>query len=263
MQLHCLIENTCSRDDLVAEHGLSLLIETANHRILFDTGASAAFIHNATRMGHHLNVDMVVLSHGHYDHGGGLRHFIQLHPHTPIWVSPHAFTPHFNAHGKNIGLQAELEQHPSIHQVRQKNLQLASEIYIHDAESLPTPYQLEGKGMTCCIGRAVVPDDFLHEQYLLLKENGRRIIISGCAHRGILNIATHFRPDVLIGGFHLTHADSQEDIDKLHRTAALLAQLPTSYYTGHCTCPAAYAILKQHLGTQLHPLTTGDSITIP
>ena len=98
-----LTENTCNRPELEAEHGLSLLIEAAGMRILFDTGASPLFASNATQMGLDLaTVDMAILSHGHYDHGGGLEHFLNINMHAPVWVSPHAFDVHFNALGKDI-----------------------------------------------------------------------------------------------------------------------------------------------------------------
>ena len=100
-----LIENTTLSPAWVAEHGLSLLVETAGQRVLFDTGASAAFADNAERMGIDLfSVDAVVLSHGHVDHGGGLSRFLELNSHAPVWVSPYAFEPHYNASGRDSGL---------------------------------------------------------------------------------------------------------------------------------------------------------------
>lgn len=84
MRITVLIENTCKRSDLNAEHGLSLFIETGGLRILFDTGASRAFADNAAQLGIDLrSVDMAILSHGHYDHGGGIARFLELNFHAP------------------------------------------------------------------------------------------------------------------------------------------------------------------------------------
>ena len=71
MKLVTLMENTTCREDLCCEHGLSLYLETGDHKILFDAGQSGAFAENAEKLGVNLqNVDFAVLSHGHYDHGG-------------------------------------------------------------------------------------------------------------------------------------------------------------------------------------------------
>jgi len=88
MKIHVLMENSASSDDFAAEHGLSLLVETAGRHILFDTGASAAFADNAEKMGVDLSrVELAVLSHGHYDHGGGLTRFLEVNTQASVWVS--------------------------------------------------------------------------------------------------------------------------------------------------------------------------------
>ena len=72
MIIKVLSENTAASDEFGCEHGLSLYVETGKHRLLFDTGASDLFAKNAARLGVELSaVDTAVLSHGHYDHGGG------------------------------------------------------------------------------------------------------------------------------------------------------------------------------------------------
>jgi len=76
MLIKALVENTTITDDLGCEHGLSLYIETAKHKILFDVGASELFFQNAKKFGVNIaDVDFLVISHGHYDHGGGLKAF--------------------------------------------------------------------------------------------------------------------------------------------------------------------------------------------
>jgi 7,8-dihydropterin-6-yl-methyl-4-(beta-D-ribofuranosyl)aminobenzene 5'-phosphate synthase len=78
MLIKALVENTTITDDLGCEHGLSLYIETAKHIILFDVGASELFFQNAKKLGVNIaDVDFLVISHGHYDHGGGLKAFLR------------------------------------------------------------------------------------------------------------------------------------------------------------------------------------------
>jgi 7,8-dihydropterin-6-yl-methyl-4-(beta-D-ribofuranosyl)aminobenzene 5'-phosphate synthase len=78
MKISVLCENTTKKENILSEHGLSLFIETEKHKILFDMGQSDAFLKNAKTLGIDLStVDIAILSHGHYDHGGGLRAFLE------------------------------------------------------------------------------------------------------------------------------------------------------------------------------------------
>lgn len=110
MKIWTLLENTTCREDLHPEHGLSLYIETDRRRILFDMGQSSAFAENAVKMGVDLSaVDTAILSHGHYDHGGGIGQFLRCNDRAPVYISRYAFEPHYNASGKYIGLDSDLQ----------------------------------------------------------------------------------------------------------------------------------------------------------
>lgn len=258
MKIHVLMENRSSRPELTAEHGLSLLIECRGKCILFDTGASPAFADNAERLGLDLSkVDAAVLSHGHYDHGGGLLRFLRDNHQAPVWVSPHAFDPHFNARGKDIGLPPGLKVHPQIRRVAGEQHTLYEGMTIYSAVPLPCTYPTEGSGMTAVIDGRSTEDDFRHEQYLLLEEGSRRVLISGCSHRGILNIAAHFRPDVLVGGFHLMRTDPVKDAPRLLEIARQLLAIPAQYHTGHCTGEGVCALLCRLMGERLQTFSTG------
>ena len=262
MKLVTLMENTACRDDLTAEHGLSLYIEAAGRRILFDAGQSDAFIGNAEQLGVDLSgVDLCILSHGHYDHGGGLAAFLAVNDHAPVYLSRHAFEPHYNGSSKYIGLDGELARSDRL-VFTSGDLALGEGLSLHSCRGRSLVAPIVPYGLTMLENGNLQPEDFRHEQYLLIREDERRILVSGCSHRGILNIAAWFRPDVLIGGFHLMKLDPVADRIKLIAAASMLSQKDTVYYTGHCTGEAQFAFLKERLGDRLQALSTGSTFTI-
>lgn len=251
MKLITLIENTTCSPDLACEHGLSLYLETGSHRILFDMGQSRAFTDNAKKLGIDLSrVDFAILSHGHYDHGGGMETFFRCNQSAPLYLSRHAFEPHFNAAGKDIGLR-EVASHDRLI-FTQGLTQLAPGITLYTVSFLPT----DTAGMTACDGQ---PEDFRHEQYLLLEEDDKRILLSGCSHKGIVAIAEYFRPDILIGGFHFMKT---EDEALLAEAAHRLLALDCTFYTGHCTGQKQYDFLKTIMGNRLNAISTGTILEL-
>ncbi|MBR2615965.1 MAG: MBL fold metallo-hydrolase, partial [Clostridia bacterium] len=109
MKITVLSENTSSRDCIAAEHGLSLLVETGKLHILFDMGQGDLFWENAKALGMDLaTVDLAVLSHGHYDHGGGLERFLRENTTAPVYVHPLAFRPYYHGAERYIGLSDAL-----------------------------------------------------------------------------------------------------------------------------------------------------------
>ena len=114
VKITVLIENTSSCG-FPTEHGLSLFVETAGRRFLFDMGQSGQFARNAEKLGVDLRAaDFAVLSHGHYDHGGGIETFLKINDHAPVYMSRYAFEPHYNGAGKYIGLDRRLMDSPRI-----------------------------------------------------------------------------------------------------------------------------------------------------
>ena len=109
-----LVENTAGGQGLLAEHGLSFWIEIGSRRILFDTGQSEILFHNAQVLGIDLGtVDAIVLSHGHYDHVGGLRRMLEMAPAVPVYLHPQALEPKFACGGersREIGMEREMAQ---------------------------------------------------------------------------------------------------------------------------------------------------------
>ncbi len=264
MKLTVLTENTACAPSLIAEHGLSLYIEANGRRILFDMGQSDAFAENARQLGVDLSkVDTAVLSHGHYDHGGGIRIFLQRNSHAPVYVSRAAFGAHYNGTAKYIGLDKMLRTEPRL--IFAAEIQpLGDGLTLYNMSDAPYRHKIQPFGLMVGRDRRLVPEDFRHEQYLLLEEDGCRILISGCSHRGIGNIMAWFHPDVLIGGFHFMKLDPTAETDRsmLDAAAAELLSYPTMYYTGHCTGEEQFAYLKAKMGDRLADLHTGCIIEI-
>lgn len=257
MKISVLIENTTCAPSLTAEHGLSLYIETGNKRFLFDTGATGAFADNARKMGVDLSeVDALILSHGHYDHGGGLEAFLGHNPSAPVYLSSYAFGEHYNGVGKYIGLPRHLQDHPRMIPVEDA-LTLTVGVTLQCGQQ--PKYPLESYGLQVMKNGRLCPEDFAHELYLVIQEE-KRICFSGCAHRGVENILQWFHPDVLVGGFHFKQL--QPGDPRLDLAARRLLAIPCDYYTCHCTGQEQYAYLKQRMGERLCYLSTGNVIEI-
>ena len=255
MKIVTLMENTSCREDLCCEHGLSLYLETGEHRILFDAGQSAAFADNAEKLGVDLGkVDFAVLSHGHYDHSGGLGRFLKINETAPVYVSRWAFEPHYNVSGKYLGVDLSLQQKGCIRYVAEET-EPAPGMTLLRLETAPA----DTAGLLVEENGERKPDDFRHEQYLLVEEEGKRILISGCSHKGILKIVDAFRPDILIGGFHFMKI---EEAEKLETAANKLLSYDTVYYTGHCTGQKQYDYLKTIMGDRLHYISAGTVLEI-
>jgi len=260
MKIWTLMENTACDPRFRSEHGLSLYIETETHRILFDAGQTGAFADNAQILGIDLAaVDLAVLSHGHYDHGGGFRYFLERNHRAPVYVSRFAFGGHYNAAGKYIGLDPALKETGRLIPVT-GNLTLGEGITLRSWEDRNCRVPPESQGLQRMEAGSLVPEDFRHEQYLLVEEKGKRVLLSGCSHRGIANILRWIPCDTLIGGFHLMKQEPEGEM--VRNTARLLEQGHTRYYTGHCTGVAQYAAMKKILGDRLEYLSAGSFLEI-
>lgn len=263
MKITVLCENTAAREDMLTEHGLSLYVETGCHKLLFDMGQTDAFWRNAQRLGIDLSaVDIAVLSHGHYDHGGGLAYFLEHNQKAKVYVSQHAFGAYYNATGSYIGLDSALQSSDRVVLVGDQ-LVIDEELSLYSCNDCVRSHETAHYGLSVLEKDTLLPDSFLHEQYLLVQEDDKQVLFSGCAHKGVLNIVRWFAPDVFVGGFHFMKLDPDtEDRQILQQAAEEMLANPTVYYTGHCTGTRQYDYLKELMAERLHSISTGDALYI-
>lgn len=287
MKITVLTENTISKNPeisklpLQGEHGLSLFIQTQNKNILFDMGQTNLFAKNASLLGIDLQtVDFAILSHGHYDHGGlssplpatlkneyfGIDAFAHINQKAPIFINSNAFSQNYNANKKYIGLNQELLQSKIAERFVfvQDEKEITQNIKLFSCNSYKKSVATNAFGLMQLQNGTFVPDNFNHEHYLLIQENDKKILISGCSHKGILNIVEWFKPDFLIGGFHFKSLDVENPCQKLELEsyAKKLASYNTKYFTCHCTGTQQFEILKSIMKEKVEYISTGDVINI-
>lgn len=263
MKIKTLIENTACRPGLRTEAGLSMYLETERHKILFDTGMTGDFVDNARELGVDLEqVDLVVISHGHDDHGGGLKRFLEINHTAPVYINAHAFRPFYARQTKDLSLDKELAHHPQV-VITGDSLAIDEGVELFTCNGMERKHKMGHFGLSTLSHGAHIPDDFRHEQYLLLTEGGKRVLLSGCSHKGILNLMEWVPCDVLLGGFHFMRmAVEGPEREELEQAGRRLKQYPTTYYTCHCTGLEQYGVLKQVMGEQLQYAAGGSEIEI-
>ncbi len=280
MRVTTLVENSAPSEarGLVAEFGLSLLLERGNDRILFDTGASGAFADNAARLGVRLEeVDVAVLSHHHYDHGGGLARFLEVNSRAKVYLRSCPPGEHwFRAFGvvkRRIGLdRALLERHRDRFVPVRDRLEIRPGVHLLTDLDQGFPRPRGNRYLWVEREGRMERDPFDHEQLVVVEGDTGLVVFSGCSHNGILNMVRaavrHFPGApiaAVFGGFHLigipgTMAGSRRDVEAIGRE--MLRFGPGVVYTGHCTGRKGYRILKGVMGGSLEALTTGSKVEI-
>ena len=248
MKLTILSENNAI-PPFDAEHGLSMLLEYGDKKLLFDTGAGSVLPGNSEKMNIDLSsVDGVILSHGHRDHTGGLVHV----PPATVWHSPGITDPHYSHHpGKPVRTLTMPEncmehlgkcQCCTVHNFTEimPGIFLTGPIPRISGEDCGGPFYTDQQG--------TVKDFISNEQALLLQEG---VLIQGCCHAGIINTLEYCRkihPEIrvhtIIGGLHLLLASEE----RLKQTAEYLKRSGIeTLYLLHCTGDNAVAYLKKSL----------------
>lgn len=272
MKIVTLVEDTPGEEGCAFEHGLSIYVETNEYKILLDTGASEAFLQNAGHLGIDLaQVDMMVLSHGHYDHAGGILEFVKVNSKAPIYMRPAAVKAYYNDRttgSKYIGMDERILNLDRIVFTEITHV-LSEQISLFSGVTGRRLWPEGNKKLKCLENGVYLQDNFDHEQSLVIREDSRSVLISGCAHNGILNILDKYQelygeaPDMVITGFHMNKNAplTEEEKETVKSTAReLVTYQNTSFYSGHCTGEEAFGIMKEIMGEQLKALRSGERI---
>lgn len=258
----------------LGEHGFAALIEpSAGKPLLFDTGQGATLLHNARRMNKDLSaVSKVALSHGHYDHAGGMLPLLQEHGPLKVYGHPAIFRPRHRVKDTGecqpIGIphsRAQLEEAGADFDLSADFREIAPSIYLTGEVPRATTFETGDRGLYCdCTGQDVdsTPDD----QSLVLETDKGLVILMGCCHAGLVNTLEHVaysmgRRDVyaVIGGTHLGFCGQEQ----LEMTISALKEWKIQKVAAsHCTGFAAAARLSREIPKEFQVALVGYSLEV-
>ncbi len=278
MRIVNLIENTQGRRGCAYAHGLSFYVETEKHRLLFDLGPSEETLENAGKLGINLKkIDTVILSHGHYDHSGGIIPFSKVNPEALIFMQESAGNDHYSDDGAEAGdkryryngIDKGILELPEVRLLR-GDFRIDDELELFTVKERTHKLPFTNRRLLIKENGEYGQDDFRHEHYLVIRDGGKTILMSGCAHHGILSILDAYHekyasfPDAVISGFHLMKRSEYNDRE-LQEVADLgreLKTVPTMFYTCHCTGEPAYERMRLTMGEQLEYVHSGEEIEV-
>ena len=273
-----LVENTAFKRGFLAEWGLCVLIESGDKTILLDSGASPhAVSHNARQLGLDLSrVDVWVLSHGHYDHTGGMTAVlasmgkkIEIIAHPSIWDLKYArrSDPEWYEYCGNPYERAELERLGASFTHTAEPTWITEDIVTSGEERMTTDFEAPDKILCLQQDGEYVPDTVKDDQSIYIRTNLGLVVVSGCAHRGIINVIRHGmeltkmdKVYLVVGGTHLFSAPQEQ----LERTIKEFRALGVEWIgVSHCTGLKQAARLYQEFGERFFFNNTGTVINFP
>jgi 7,8-dihydropterin-6-yl-methyl-4-(beta-D-ribofuranosyl)aminobenzene 5'-phosphate synthase len=264
----------CQGDDLRTEHGLSILAETERSGLLFDAGQTDVCVRNVERLGADLaRVGTVVLSHGHYDHGGGVPAVLDAVGRARVIAHPAAFAAKYaRAAGQQdryIGLRYsadDLIEKGAAVALRSQSEEIDHGVLTTGPIPRETDFELSNSAFQVKSADGWRPDDFEDEQALIARTPEGPVVVVGCAHAGVVNTLRHAlrmtgedHIRALMGGFHLVGASEE----RITETIAALRELDVRQMVAcHCTGGPARERLRAAFGERYADGGVGFRLTL-
>ena len=273
MIIKSLIDNERISNKYKHKHGLSLYIETKNNKMLFDLGPNNLFLENAKKLGINIeDIDIVVISHGHKNHGGGLKYFLENNKKGMVYINKSSFMPYYTkilGLKHYIGLDKLLESNDRII-LCDDNYKINDNLTLFAEVPKKGLISKSNDSLFMKVDYKYIKDTFNHEQNLIINDDGKNILVAGCAHKGITNILSAGENicnesfDYVIGGFHLFNPVSKkyENNELITSIGFELNKRETKYYTCHCTGKKAFEILKEILDEKINYISTGTTVEL-
>ncbi len=269
-----LMENSPAvNKSLKYEHGLSLFIKTPKNKILFDFGSSDIFLYNAQRMDIDLNdLDVVVCSHGHYDHSGGFADFVSKYKIKKFITGEGFFEPKYRADDSKFAyignpFNKQLLLDNNIEHIECKDVyKIDDNCYVFSGFKRTTPYEEASSNFVCGnLNEDMKVDNFNDEICLVIKTDNELCLLTACSHPGIVNmvksVGEYFNSNVtsIYGGIHLVEADDE----RIKNTIADMKKLGLKK-AGFCHCSGnkVKEVIKNDDAIESSDFCTGDSIII-
>lgn len=262
MKLTVVLDNQISpttKRPYIAQHGLSMLVEANGKLFLYDTGQSDSVIHNLSLLGiRPADLSAVIISHGHYDHTGGLKHIlVHSNRSMPVYIAPGTFKPRFSSETplRFVGVpecQQTLESVGGDFHIIVEPFQLTKDLWVG--------------GPITAANSVEASDDPLYELALFQATPEGLLVITGCAHSGVVETVEYGMSLLpckklkgLIGGTHLNSA-SQEQLDT---TIEYLKKLnPDFIATNHCTGFLPMVHFQHTFGEKFQLAATGFTMEL-